>query len=145
MMVAVNLHGVKSKILAIGHGNEIKGSGINVMPAFIECLSCSEKWFFRDKFLGDLNIEIIGYQVNVDDLLAGIFLFSHSCGATLSLSVRHFNNLYEGPIFKERVTGSDDCPAYCLYQDQLDNCSARCECAYVRHIIDIIKKWPKMV
>ena len=113
------------------------------MPAFKECLPCGNKWFARDDFLEDSSIEIIGYQVNFDDLLAGIFLFNHSCGASLYLSVRYFNGLYEGPIFKERVTGSDDCPEYCLYQDQLDKCSARCECAYVRNIIDIIKKWPK--
>lgn len=113
------------------------------MPIFKECLPCSNKWFARDDFLEDPSIQIIGYQVNFDDLAAGTFLFSHSCGEILSLSVRHFNGLYEGPIFKERVTGSDDCPGYCLYQEQLDKCSARCECAYVRNIIDIIKEWPK--
>ena len=113
------------------------------MPVFKECLPCFYKWFSRDDFLRDSSIEIIGYQVNFDNLLAGYLLFNHSCGATLALSVRNFNGLYEGPIFQERATGSDDCPGYCLYQDQLDTCSARCECAYVRNIIDIIKKWPK--
>jgi hypothetical protein len=78
------------------------------------------------------------------NLPAGQFLFNHSCGGTLSLSVRNFNGLYVGPIFQERATGSDDCPSYCLYQDNLDTRPASCECAYVRNIIDIIKKWPKM-
>ncbi len=113
------------------------------MPVFKECLPCCYKWFSRDDFLRDSSIEIIGYQVNFDNLLAGYFLFNHSCDATLALSVRNFNGLYEGPIFHERAIGSDDCPGYCLYQDQLDTCSARCECAYVRNIIEIIKKWPK--
>ena len=111
------------------------------MPVFKECLPCGKKWFTRDDFLEDPAKEIIGYQVNFENLLAGVFLFKHSCGATLSLSVRHFNGLYEGTIFTECATGSDDCPEYCLYQDQLDKCSARCECAFVRNIIDIIKKW----
>jgi hypothetical protein len=115
------------------------------MPVFKECLQCGSKWFTRDDFLDDASIEIVGYRVNFDDLLAGAFLFKHACGATISLSVRYFNGLYEGPIFSERATGSDDCPGYCLYQDQLEKCAARCECAYVRNIIDIIRKWPKKV
>lgn len=115
------------------------------MPAFKECLPCGKNWILRDDFLEDPSIEIIGYQANYDDLVTGIFLFDHLCGATLSLSVRNFNGLYEGPVFKERAKESDDCPGYCLYQDQLDICSVRCECAYVRNIIDIIKNWPKRV
>ena len=114
------------------------------MQFYKECLPCSYRWFSRDDFLSDSSIEIIGYQVDFENLLAGHFLFNHSCGATLTLSVRNFNGLYEGPIFQERATGSDDCPGYCLYQDQLDTCHARCECAYVRNIIAIIKKWPKL-
>jgi len=113
------------------------------MQVFKECLPCGNKWSARDDFLEDPNIKIIGYQVNFDDLVTGVFLFNHSCGARLALPVRYFNGLYEGPIFKNRATGSDDCPGHCLYQDQLDKCLARCECAYVRNIIDIIKKWSK--
>ena len=114
------------------------------MPLFNECSPCGAKWVSRDDFLEDPEIEIVGYNANFDDLLSGTFLFNHTCGAALSLSVRYFNGLYEGTIFTERATGSDDCPAYCLYQDQLDKCMVRCECAFVRNIIDIIKKWPKM-
>ena len=121
------------------------GTGMCALQVFKECLPCGNKWFARDDFLEDPGISIIGYQVNFDDLVTEVFLFNHSCGATLALSVRYFNGLYEGPIFKTRVTGSDDCPGYCLYQEQLDKCTARCECAYVRNIIDIIKKWPKKV
>jgi len=117
--------------------------GTRAMPIFTECLPCNEKWFARDDFLEDPEIEIIGYHANFDDLLAGNFIFNHSCGVTNSISVRYFNGLYEGTIYKERATGTDDCPEYCLYQDKLDQCFTRCECAFVRNIIDIIKKWPK--
>ena len=113
------------------------------MPDFAECLPCGHKWLARDDFLADRKIEITGYKVNYDDLLAGRFLFSHACGAILALSVRNFNGLYQGPIFKDRATGTEACPEYCLYQDRLDACNARCECAYVRNIIGIIKAWPK--
>ncbi len=119
--------------------------GRYTMAVFKKCSACGCEWPVRGDFLGDPGVEIIGYQVDFDDLTAGTFLFHHTCGATLALSVRHFNGLYEGPIFSERATGSDECPGYCLYQDQLDKCAARCECAYVRNIIDIIRKWPKRV
>lgn len=80
------------------------------MTIFKECLSCGNKWSVRNDYLEDPNVEIVGYQVDSDNLSAGRFLFNHSCGATMRLSVRHFNELYEGPIFKERATGSDECP-----------------------------------
>lgn len=115
-------------------------SGAKTIPVFNECLACGKKWSARDEFLKDPGIEIAGYQVNFDNLIDGTFLFNHSCGATLFLSVRYFNGLYEGPVFNQRATGSEECPEYCLYPDELDLCSARCECAYVRNIIDIIKK-----
>lgn len=113
------------------------------MPVFTECSPCGHKWLSRESFLSDSHIEITGYRVNFDDLSEGTFLFSHSCGATLALPVRKFNGLYEGPIFQDRATGTEGCPSYCLYQDCLALCSNRCECAYVRNIIDIIKVWPK--
>lgn len=110
---------------------------------FKECRPCGFTWGDLNDFLGDPDIRIVGYQVDYDDLVAGTFLFIHSCGATLHLPVREFYDLHEGPIFKLRATGSDDCPGYCQYQDQLDTCPAHCECAYVRDIIHIIKSWPK--
>ena len=115
------------------------------MPAFIKCQTCDDKWFTRDDFLEDISIKIDGYQVNFDELEAGVFLFTHLCGATLELSVGTFKELYQGPIFIKRATGTDECPEYCLYQDELGLCASICECAYVRNIIDIIKKWPREV
>ena len=116
---------------------------MNQISYFKHCKPCRFKWGDLNDFLGDPEIEIIGYQANFDNLSAGTFLFNHSCGATLAIHVRDFNDLHQGPIFKERAFRSDECPEYCLYQDQLDKCLARCECAFVRNIIDIIKKWPK--
>ena len=37
------------------------------------------------------------------------------------------------------ATGTDDCPGYCLRVDELGRCPARCECAYVREIIHVIR------
>lgn len=107
------------------------------------CKFCDFKWGDLNDFLGDPDTIISGYRVNVDELAAGTFLFEHSCGATLNLLVDEFKGLHEGPIIKRRATGTEECPEYCLHQDNLDICPVSCECAYVRDIIFIIKSWPK--
>lgn len=110
---------------------------------FKECSVCDFKWPLRDEFLKDPNIEIIGYQVHFEELAEGLFLFNHSCKGTLAIIANEFKDLYDGPIFSERATGSDDCPGHCLHQKDLDPCPVKCECAYVREIIQAIKHYKK--
>lgn len=99
---------------------------------FKKCSACGFEWVNRDYFLKDPNIMIIGYQVSFKEVAAGIFLFNHSCGTTLGIRAGDFQDLYDGPIFSERATGSEECPDYCLLQDELRPCPVQCECAYVR-------------
>jgi len=111
---------------------------------FKKCTVCGFQWALRDDFIRDPNIEILGYQVSFEELTEGLFLFNHSCKGTLAISAGEFNDLYDGPIFTERATGSEDCPSYCLHEDELRPCPVQCECAYVREIIQIIKDEPKL-
>lgn len=104
---------------------------------------CRHTWNGRTEFLADPDIEIIGYQVHFKDLKKGLFLFSHSCNTSLSIPSGRFTDLYRGEMVEERKTGTEECPGYCLHQDELQPCPARCECAYVREIIQIIRNWPK--
>ena len=110
-----------------------------MQPFFSQCNLCGTGWRTRDSFIHDRSVEIVEYRVNFDDLTAGTFVFRHTCGAALSMPVRNFNGLYEGPIFNQRATGGDECPGYCLYNEELRDCMVKCECAYVRNIIRIIK------
>ncbi len=96
-------------------------------------------WDNREDFLNDNNVSIIGYQVHFQKLTAGLFLFNHSCHGNLSFEANIFTDLYNGTIFHEHAIGSDDCPEYCLYEDILDPCHVKCECAFVREIIQILK------
>ncbi len=111
-------------------------------PPFAQCPLCKRAWEARADFLADPQLKIIGYQAVFTNLAKGFFLFNHSCGTTLARPVEDFEDLYDGPIFAPRATGSDECPGYCLRKDELRACPAQCECAYVREVIQIILNWP---
>ena len=82
--------------------------------------------------------------MNFGDLQLGYFLFNHlTCESTIAVHAGLFKNLYDGPIFTERATGTDECPEYCLKEDVLIACPVKCECAYVREIVQVVKKFPK--
>jgi hypothetical protein len=110
---------------------------------FKKCSNCGFKWTSRDSFLTDSTLQIIGYQASFKELTTGLLYFNHSCRGTLAIQAYLFGDLYDGPIFKERATGGKACPGYCLHREELQPCPAECECAYVREIVQIIKKWPK--
>jgi len=107
---------------------------------FKTCPSCGFFWNTREEFVNDKNVAIIGYQVNFVKLESGLFLFNHSCKSTLSIKVDKFKDLYDGPIFQKRHTGSESCGGHCLHNNDLKPCPVECECAFVREIIQILKK-----
>jgi hypothetical protein len=110
------------------------------------CTCCGHLWPTLDAFLVDRQLEVAGYQVDFTDLAAGLFLFNHlTCGSTIAVPVEFFRDLYDGPIHSERATGTADCPGHCLYVSELGACPAKCECAYVREILQIVRRWPKEV
>ena len=114
------------------------------MLIFKECTCCKNPWNSREEFLCDSKLDFIGYQVNFSDLELGYFLFNHMvCQSTIAVPAGLFKDLYGGPIFAERKTNSENCPGYCLDRNALEPCSAKCECAYVREIMQIIRNWPK--
>ena len=112
-------------------------------PIFKKCPLCGCPWESRNSFLSDPCIEIIGYQACFKELTAGFFLFNHSCAGTLAILVEEFEDLYGGPVYEERKTGTDECPQYCLHKEELARCPVRCECAFVREIIQLVRSWPK--
>lgn len=116
---------------------------INISDIFKNCSCCSHEWKTRSDFLGDPRVKIIGYQAHFEELKAGLLFFNHTCGTTLALYAEIFADLYDGPIFQDRQTGGENCPGYCLNEENLDPCPAKCECAFVRAIIQHIKQFRK--
>lgn len=106
---------------------------------FKTCTICGIVWRTRDDFVDDPDIYIVGYQVHFNALTEGLFLFNHSCGGTLSIRAGEFADLYKGPVFQEQRTGTEECPGHCLHHEDLAPCPVKCECAFVREIVQIVK------
>lgn len=110
---------------------------------FKKCSKCGFVWPEKASFLSDPNLRMIGYQACFDELMAGLFLFNHICGTSLAIKADDFQDLYDGPIYTERLNGTKKCGGYCLHKDDLSPCPEKCECAYVREIVQVILNWPK--
>jgi len=112
-----------------------------VESAFKVCPACRRRWATRDDFLADPGVEVIGYQANFTDLELGYFLFIHaSCQTSFAIEARTFRDFYEGPVFQERKTGSDECSGFCRNDRALDPCDVKCECAWVRHVLKEVRR-----
>ena len=109
------------------------------MPDFHVCPNCSFVWHTREEFRNDKNVTIVGYQAYYKNLKEGLFLFNHSCSGTFAVEVGAFADLYDGLVFQENVADTDECPDYCLHEDSLLPCPVKCECAFVRDIIQMLK------
>lgn len=107
------------------------------------CSNCGVQWPDRERFLSDPRIRVVGYQPNFRSLSDGLFYFNHSCGTTLAFKAGEFADLYDGPMFGDRKTGGPDCLGYCLRSYELRLCAAKCECAFVRNVLNLIRNHPK--
>jgi hypothetical protein len=114
------------------------------LKIFKKCTCCDFPWASRIEFLQDGNTKLVGYQANFCQLELGYFLFNHlTCESTIAIPAGLFKDMYDGPLFSQRLTGTEVCQGFCEDMDSLEPCDAQCECAYVREIMQIIRKWPK--
>ena len=107
---------------------------------FKKCNVCNHVWNTRKDFIDDIDVMLIGYEVNFKELKTGLFYFNHKCKNTIGLHADVFADLYSGPIFQESKLGTNECPEYCVKKDELRPCPAKCECAYIREIIQLLRK-----
>ena len=113
----------------------------NIKLLFKRCSACGTEWITREDFLKDPELKMTGYQAHFKELTEGMFLFNHSCQATLVIRPGDFTDMYTGPVFKQRATGTKKCPSYCVREHDLSTCPIQCECAYVRDVIQIVKNY----
>ncbi len=113
---------------------------------FKECPKCEWIWELREHLLSDPHVSVVGYQVNFKELEEGYFIFQHTedhCGTSFAVRAGEFTDLYNGPLFVERMTETEKCPEYCLFEEELGRCMNQCECAYVREVLQMVRSWPK--
>jgi hypothetical protein len=113
---------------------------------FKQCSGCGLVWASREEFLSDAEVTLIGYQAMMEELEAGYFLFNHmhrGCGSTVSIKAGEFFDLYKGPVFRTRKSGGKECGGHCLHAEDLGRCPVKCECAFVREVIQIVLAWGK--
>ena len=123
-----------------------QGKAMDNNDAFKKCPGCFKAWRSREDFLADGALELNGYKADFKELEYGLFFFTHKadgCYSTMALEVKDFQGLYTGTIYPERKTASEECPRYCMKEKQLNRCAARCECAFAREIIQIIRECQK--
>lgn len=107
---------------------------------FKSCPCCGVIWKDRYAFLTDSYVKFIGYQVHFQELQLGLFLFDHiPCQTTMAMKVKDFHDLSPGPKFSERKTNTEECPKYCFFKNDFSPCPNKCECAYVRDLIQILR------
>ena len=114
--------------------------------AFKTCTNCQTVWPTLEEFLSDPEVQLAGYQAHFDDLLGGLFLFSHvhdDCYTTLGLPVGKFVSLSTMPILTKRTVEPPDCPGLCMREGALSPCPVKCECNWVRDVLQTIKNWPQ--
>jgi hypothetical protein len=109
---------------------------------FKECTMCGKVWPEREEFLRDRDVRVSGYIAHFKELELGLFLFNHEpCKSTLAVKAKRFIDLVTGPVFIVRMTGTEECPGYCLHKTELRPCPAKCECAHVRDVLDRVARW----
>jgi len=110
--------------------------------SFKACPMCKTEWESMEAFFADPALSFNGYQANIGMLDEGIFFFTHdteTCGSTMGIKVRTFNSLFSGKKYVGSKALSQDCPHYCLDQNNLERCDAHCENAFAREISQIIQ------
>jgi len=113
----------------------------NSVP-FRQCPRCAELWRDRKEFLDDPGTVVTGYQAHFDELELGLFLFNHTgCETTFAVQAQAFGDLYDGPIYRESKTHTEECKSFCLHEEQLNRCPTQCECAWVREVLVIVSEW----
>ena len=109
---------------------------------FTHCSKCETVWKRKIDFLSDTSTSFVAYNADFEYLEHGNFVFKHdTCGSYIEIQIVNFKGLYDGPIYTERKTGTENCPEYCLNSSELRPCPEECECAYVREIIQPLIKF----
>ena len=114
--------------------------------SFRTCRQCGQQWASREVFLADPALRLSGCQVETDRPRSSALLFDHrvpGCGTTIALPVSALADLYAGAVHKVNWAPSAKCPRLCFDPQNLERCPAECASAFVREILQAVRRMPK--
>jgi hypothetical protein len=107
------------------------------------CSMCGKTWYRPADLVSDQLLRLNGYQAAVPDSEKGLLLFTHEtdgCNSTLAVPARDFRFMYDGPVYSECNFGQPTCESHCLEHSDLEACAAQCCMAWVRDLIQYIRR-----
>ena len=110
---------------------------------FKDCTRCAHQWRTCADFVRDRELEINGYQASLGYPEEGLILVTHvsgECGTTLAVRAEALKPLYQGPLFTEFCAGEEACERRCLEEGDLEECSAPCAMAWVRVVLQYLRR-----
>ena len=119
------------------------GDPVALNTPFKQCPLCEATWVDLSDFVTDLCLRVDGYQACFPDPEWGLILLTHEadhCGTTLAVRATFLKVLHDGPFWSEHRTGLDDCLRLCLDQGRLEECTAECDMAWVRAVLQWLRR-----
>ncbi|HJN16810.1 MAG TPA: hypothetical protein QGH10_14995 [Armatimonadota bacterium] len=110
---------------------------------FKRCTSCGLVWADVQDFVTDPDLRVEGYQACFVDPHLGLILLTHDtagCGTTVGIRASSLRPFYSGPEYSERPTGGDSCPSHCHNRNQLETCTAECDMAWARDVLQYLRR-----
>jgi len=107
------------------------------------CPMCRKIWPRLHDLVRDRLLRLVGYQAAVPEPEKGLLLFTHEmdgCNSTLAMPARDFRFMYDGPVYSECNFGEPTCESHCLEHSDLEACAAQCCMAWVRAVIQYIRR-----
>jgi hypothetical protein len=114
-----------------------------VETPFKECSCCSTSWESLAAFVLDSELTLEGYQPSFADPFEGWLLLTHNtpdCKTTLAVRTAQLRDLYDGPEYTERRTGTPGCPWLCIKENRLEECTMDCDMAWVRQVMQYLRR-----
>lgn len=110
---------------------------------FKQCPLCDFQWQTFAAFVVDEALQVEGYQACPPEPDCGVILLTHDvdgCQTTLGIRAGDLRPLYVGPYWPERQMGLEPCRRLCLDPNNIEECTAECDLAWVRHALQWLRR-----
>jgi len=106
------------------------------------CPKCGHNWETIVDFVLDLDVEVNGYQANFVNPEAGFIMVTHNrkeCQTSITISAEVLRRFYYGPTIKDLYIDHETCMMFCLNNNLLEYCDAKCSMSWIRSVLNYLK------